>query len=127
MLIARNAVRIAVGAVAAAAVMLPAGSAVAQDDAPTRLVFTREDPDQPTRTATLTCDPVGGSHPTAAPACGYLALPDALALPEENPGVRCFRYHPVTYRAEGTLRGRPVTVEHTYGCLIPELAAPWDF
>ncbi|MBF6171716.1 SSI family serine proteinase inhibitor [Nocardia blacklockiae] len=124
--ITKKAARIAVGTLAAVAVLLPAGSAAAQD-ATTRLVLTREDSDQPTRTATLTCDPVGGSHPSAAAACRFLAPLGELVLPEEDPGVRCFRYHPVVYRAEGILHGVPVSVERTYGCLIPELSVPWEF
>ncbi|MFJ1460221.1 SSI family serine proteinase inhibitor [Nocardia sp. N2S4-5] len=124
MRIARKAARIAAGTVAAAAVLLSAGSAVAEEPV-TRLVLTREDSDQPTRTVTLTCDPVGGSHPAAATACGFLAPLGELTLPEEDPGVRCFRYHPVVYRAEGTLHGTPISVERTYGCLIPDLPTLW--
>lgn len=126
MRVARKSARVVVGIVAAVAVLLAAGSAVAEEPA-TRLVLTREDSDQPTRTATLTCDPVGGSHPAAVAACGFLAPLGELTLPEEDPSVRCFRYHPVVYRAEGILRGTPISVERTYGCLIPELPALWAF
>ncbi len=110
----------------AVAVMMLVPGGAAAGDASTHLSFTREDSDSPTRTAELTCDPIGGSHPTPAAACDYLLTAD-LALPEEDPGVRCFRYHPVTLRAQGTLRGQPISVEHTYNCLVPELPTPWTF
>ncbi|WP_036569031.1 SSI family serine proteinase inhibitor [Nocardia sp. BMG51109] len=122
----RSLARISAAAAAAVAVLLSAGPATAEG-APTELVLTREEPGRPARTATLSCDPVGGSHPSADAACRYLAPLGELTLPEENPSVRCFRYHPVVYRAEGTLRGAPVSVERTYGCLVPELSAPWHF
>ncbi|RDI46254.1 SSI family serine proteinase inhibitor [Nocardia mexicana] len=117
--------RVLAGATAAAAVILVPGAAAAEDTS-TRLVLTREDSDQPTRTADLACDPVGGSHPDPVAACEYLLTGD-LALPEEDPGVRCFRYHPVTLRAEGTFHGAPVFVERTYNCLVPDLPTPWKF
>ncbi len=113
------------GAVGAAVVLVPAGAAVAHDGA-TRLVFTRTEPGSPTRTVTLTCDPVGGSHPDAAGACAYLAGAE-LILPESDSGVRCLRHDPVELRAHGTVAGEPVSVDHTYSCVVPELPAPWKF
>lgn len=117
--------RCLVGVVGAATVLLPAGSAVAHDAA-TRLVFTRTEPGSPTRTVTLTCDPVGGSHPAPADACAYLAGAE-LTLPDSDSGVRCLRYYPVELRAHGTVAGEPVSVDHTYSCVVPELPAPWKF
>ncbi|MGV9680232.1 SSI family serine proteinase inhibitor [Nocardia sp. NPDC003482] len=119
-----------IGHLAAAATILTAlfvsaGSAAA-DRPDTQLTFTRTDPDQPSRTVTLTCAPTGGNHPAAEAACAALATAD-LTLPEENQEVRCFRYYPVTLRAEGTLRGQPISIEKTYGCLVPELTDPWRF
>lgn len=109
----------------AAAVVVPAGSAAAQDAA-TQLVFTRSEPGTQIRTVTLTCAPAGGSHPDPAGACDSLA--DAgLTLPEPNPEMRCLRYDPVELRAHGTLRGDPVSVERTYDCGAPALPAPWQF
>ncbi|NKY89107.1 SSI family serine proteinase inhibitor [Nocardia veterana] len=117
--------RVLIGAACAAAVLVPAGSAGAHEAA-TQLVFTRTEPDRSPRSVTLTCDPVGGSHPDAAAACAYLADTE-LVLPDSDSGVRCFRYYPVELRAHGTIRGMPVSVEHTYECVVPELPAPWQF
>ncbi|WP_227984018.1 SSI family serine proteinase inhibitor [Nocardia spumae] len=117
--------RCLVGAICAAAVLVPAGSAAAGDST-TSVVFTRTEPDRAPRTVTLTCDPVGGSHPDPAGACAYLADAE-LVLPDSDSGVRCFRYYPVELRAHGTVRATPVSVERTYGCVVPDLPAPWRF
>ncbi|AHH16077.1 subtilisin inhibitor-like domain-containing protein [Nocardia nova SH22a] len=117
--------RCVTGVVCAAAVLAPAGGAMAHDAA-TSLVFTRTEPDRAPRTVTLTCDPVGGSHPDAAGACDYLSGAE-LTLPDSDATVRCIRYYPVELRAHGTLHGTPVSVERTYGCRVPDLPAPWQF
>ncbi len=117
--------RCLVGTVCAAAFLVPAGSAAARDAA-TDLVFTRTEPDRAARTVTLTCDPVGGSHPDAAGACAYLADGE-LVLPDSDANVRCIRYYPVELRAHGTVRGTPVSMERTYGCRVPDLPPPWQF
>ncbi|OXR42684.1 subtilase-type protease inhibitor [Nocardia cerradoensis] len=114
-----------IGAACAAAVLMPASSATAHDAA-TQLIFTRTEPDRSPRTVTLTCDPIGGSHRGAAAACAYLADAE-LTLPDSDSGARCFRYYPVELRAHGTVRGTPVSIEHTYGCVVPDLPAPWKF
>jgi hypothetical protein len=114
------------GAAVLAVVSLSAGEAFAQEPS-TRLVFVRDELGHPIRTVTLTCDPARGSHPNGAAACRYLASAAVLVLPDENLAVRCIRYYPVSLSATGTLHGRPVTAERTYGCLVPELPAPWQF
>ncbi|MEV5652250.1 SSI family serine proteinase inhibitor [Nocardia sp. NPDC052254] len=117
--------RCVAGAACAAAVLVPAGGAGAHDAA-TSLVFTRTEPDRAPRTVTLTCDPVGGTHPDSAGACAYLADGE-LELPDSDASVRCVRYYPVELRAHGTVHGTPVSVERTYGCRVPDLPAPWQF
>ncbi len=114
------------GVLAAVLTVLPAGGAVAQDRI-TDLTFTRDDPDRAISTVTLGCDPDTGSHPNIAAACRYLADSGDLALPEENPEVHCIRYHPVSLHVVGTLYGRPVSSHRTYGCVVPDLPAPWQF
>ncbi|WP_153348888.1 SSI family serine proteinase inhibitor [Nocardia aurantia] len=111
---------------AAALMAVPAGGAAAQDRL-TDLTFTRDEPDHPVRTVTLGCDPDSGSHPNIAAACRYLAADGDLVLPEENPDVHCIRYHPVSLHVIGTLNGRPVSAHRTYGCVVPDLPAPWQF
>jgi hypothetical protein len=117
----------AAGAVAAALMFVPAGSAVAQDDRTTDLTFTRDEPDQGVRTVTLGCEPDSGSHPHSDVACRYLATSEDLSLPEESPEVRCIRYNPVSLHVIGTLHGHPITSHRTYGCVVPDLPAPWQF
>ncbi len=58
---------------------------------------------------TLTCDPVGGTHPNRAAACAFL---DGLAKPfsRKPTGVMCTMIYsgPETARVTGSWRGRPV-------------------
>ncbi|WP_433869949.1 SSI family serine proteinase inhibitor [Saccharopolyspora sp. CA-218241] len=69
------------------------------------------------RTALLTCDPAGGTHPKAEAACTDLAgvRGDLTALAESRPAKMCpLIYQPVTVTAQGTWRGKPVSFEQTF-------------
>lgn len=77
-----------------------------------------EHPFPASKIRTLTCDPVGGTHPFAGQACRDLdrAGGDFTRLPG-NPGIPgCTReYDPVTVTARGHWNGRPVKFRWTYG------------
>ncbi|MBA9003968.1 SSI family serine proteinase inhibitor [Thermomonospora cellulosilytica] len=62
-----------------------------------------------TETVTLSCDPVGGTHPDAADACADLAKADGdiTRIPPAN-AVCVAVYEPVTAYASGTWNGRSV-------------------
>ncbi len=69
------------------------------------------------RTAVLTCDPNGGTHPNADVACAKLAGADGKFqdLGAQNNNKACpMDYRPVTYTAEGTWRGKPVEFEQKF-------------
>ncbi|OLT38155.1 hypothetical protein BJF79_05300 [Actinomadura sp. CNU-125] len=99
--------------VGAALALLP----VAQSDSGTSLRLTLKHPGRETtgpRTATLHCDPPGGRHPEAMRACADLAESGG-AIAHEPDGRMCTAIHsPVTVRAEGTWRERPVRFRKTY-------------
>lgn len=72
-------------------------------------------------TATLTCDPVGGTHPRADAACAALAAdPDALGPVAGD--VACTQIYggPETAEVTGSFRGEPVDARfnRTNGCEI---------
>lgn len=69
------------------------------------------------QTATLRCDPPGGTHPNAAAACSAVAAVSGdLELLPRRPDVFCPAvYDPVTVEAAGTWRGRPVNYRATFG------------
>ena len=75
----------------------------------------------PERTATLTCDPTGGSHPHPAAACGALAAhPEALhPVPLDMACTQIYGGDQVA-RVEGA--GLQATFNRTNGCEI----ARWD-
>jgi hypothetical protein len=72
------------------------------------------------RTVTLTCDPVGGTHPDAKAACADLALADGeIAKIPPAAGGCTGLYDPVTAQASGTWNGRPVSYRQVFtndGC-----------
>lgn len=73
------------------------------------------------RTATLTCDPAGGTHPNAKLACAELAAVDGdIARVPTQPGRRCLTvWIPVDASATGTWRGKPIKYFETFandGC-----------
>ena len=73
-------------------------------------------------TWTLTCGPVGGTHPTAAVACGVLGAMGAKALPEVVEGAICTQLYggPEKVRITGTWKGKAVDSQQTRedGCQI---------
>lgn len=69
------------------------------------------------RIGTLACNPVGGSHPTAASACAALSFvnnePQMLDADSE---LACARiYRPVTVSMLGLVSGRMIAYQHTFG------------
>lgn len=97
-----------------------------------RLVLTLaqgEDPVPVTARRTLTCQPIGGSHPRAAAACADLTRSNGnfTQLPgdPDNPG--CPRdYQPVTVTARGHWQGKAIKFVHTYAnqCVLSALTGP---
>lgn len=87
--------------------------------------FWPQGPGGPERTATLTCEPAGGTHPRADAACAALAAhPEALApVPED---VVCTQVHGgvETAAVAGTVFGDRVegSFDRRNGCEI----ARWD-
>ena len=68
------------------------------------------------RVATLRCEPAGGRHPHAATACQNVAAVDGdLAALEVDRGPCTLEYAPVTVRALGWWRDRPVSYVETFG------------
>jgi hypothetical protein len=79
---------------------------------------------------TLTCDPVGGSHPQARTACGVLGANGAKALPAGTRDDCAVEYGgPQKARVTGTWRGRPVDSQFTLenGCEITRWTAMSGF
>jgi hypothetical protein len=69
------------------------------------------------RTAVLTCDPAGGTHPNAAAACQTLATAngDFQALPTAHSNVVCPQiYKPVVFTARGTWHDKPVQFQKKF-------------
>lgn len=72
------------------------------------------------RSVTLTCEPVGGTHPDAGAACAALtaANGDISRVPREY-AYCTFIYRPVIASASGTWNGRPVSYSRQFsndGC-----------
>jgi hypothetical protein len=111
----------------AAALLLPACGAGGEDEAaPTPAgpaIDLRVEADA--ESATLTCDPVGGTHPRAEAACEALAAhPEALA--PFPPDAACTQIYggDETASVTGTFRGEPVDASFSRenGCEISR----WD-
>jgi hypothetical protein len=100
------------------AVALPfAVSGVASACPTTSLTLTVAVPEGDAESVQLTCEPPGGSHPNATPACTEIlaAQGDFNALPgEQEPGACTMEYRPVTALAEGTWRGEKVSWEREF-------------
>ena len=84
-----------------------------------------EGPDAQPQTWTLTCDPVGGTHPDAAAACAALAAVEDPFKPVDK-NMACTEIYggPQTATVEGTYRGTAVNASfnRTNGCEISR----WD-
>ncbi|MFC5908827.1 SSI family serine proteinase inhibitor [Streptacidiphilus monticola] len=71
-------------------------------------------PARPSRSVTLTCDPVGGTHPDPARACADLeASKGTLELPSDQACI--LLYSPVVATATGTWHGRAVNWKRRFG------------
>jgi len=101
------------------AVTLPfAVSGVASACPVTSLTLTVSVPEGDAESVRLTCEPPGGSHPNATPACEEIlaAQGDFAELPGSPEAGACtMEYRPVVALAEGTWRGTPVSWEHEFG------------
>ncbi|MGN9810115.1 SSI family serine proteinase inhibitor [Micromonospora sp. BQ11] len=95
----------------------PPAAHAASTAATTVLVLTVEPHvDGATRIATLRCEPAGGRHPDAATACRNVAAVDGdLTALEVDQGPCTLEYAPVTVRALGWWRDRPVSYVETFG------------
>ncbi|TDD23338.1 protease [Actinomadura sp. KC06] len=109
---ARVTLRVVLGLSLVAGGVAAAAPAVAADSpgAPTeiKLEVVPQQSGQP-RFATLTCDPVGGTHKNAKAACAELALVngDIARVPPQTAG--CLQvWIPVDAAAAGTWRGMPI-------------------
>ncbi|MBG0814762.1 hypothetical protein HS045_11225 [Planomonospora sp. ID82291] len=97
---------------------VPAVAGTFAPDGPTGsylLQVAREDGSGPTRTATLTCGPDGGTHPRPVLACGQLRRAGGRveAVPE-RPGACTLEYVPVRLTATGTWQGRRYRYAETH-------------
>jgi hypothetical protein len=126
----------AVSVAGAAAVAALAGSAVAADRASgaglALSVHHGESADgAELAAATLTCFPVGGSHPHAAAACRALARAGGrMERIPASTGVCPMIYNPVTAVASGHWGLRPVRFTHVYpnSCVLGNTLRPvFDF
>jgi Subtilisin inhibitor-like len=71
----------------------------------------------PEHTATLQCDPPGGTHPRAAEACADVSRAggDLAQMPTSKNPRACFMiYAPVTVTAQGSWHGQPVRFNKKY-------------
>jgi hypothetical protein len=84
-----------------------------------------------TRSATLTCTPVGGSHPAAGPACAELAsVSGDISAMSEGPNYCILIYDPVMVTAKGWWQGQPRSFQATYAnrcVLYRQTRAVFDF
>jgi hypothetical protein len=109
-----------------AALPAMAGTRVTADVRPRssfRLTVTHgEKPDPATaKTATLTCEPAGGTHPDPKTACAQLAAVNGdFGALNVNPGPCFLIFDPYTVTATGYWRGTPVNFQRTYAnsCIL---------
>lgn len=78
--------------------------------------------------ASLRCQPAGGSHPRARPACVELAKVngDFAELDVVKDRACTMQYDPVTVAAKGFWRGTPVAYKRTFGnaCAMSNATGP---
>ena len=95
----------------AAASAVPAGSTL-------QLSVTGQPGPSGYRTAVLTCEPHGGTHPKAETACTDLATTNgdfhAMTSRQPKPAMCTLDLKEVTLRANGTWRGKPVNFEQKF-------------
>ncbi len=105
------AIALAAGAATAAVVATPAHAA-----ATTKLYLAVRAENGTRTTATLTCNPAGGTHPDAADACAELTpVRGNIAKLPEGEGMCAMIYAPVTATAYGRWQGRSVQYRTTFG------------
>ncbi|WP_242900631.1 SSI family serine proteinase inhibitor [Actinomadura terrae] len=110
--------RIAVLAMAAAAVLAPAVPAGASGapESSLRLTLTYPGRDNSgTRSVTLRCDPDGGSHPHAARTCAELRRSGGRIVHDPDGRVCTAQYSPVVAEARGRWRGGQVNFRTKFG------------
>lgn len=127
MLSIRRAGILAITLCATAAVLAPATPAAARPTAapaPSAIALSvrpAETAAGPVRHAVLTCDPDGGTHPSAATACDDLRSVggDLSALTAQD-GICTREYRPVTAVATGVWQGRPLSYRATFAnrCIL---------
>lgn len=102
------------GGLGAAVAAVPAASAAAGPETTIRLGVVPKAGGQ-ARFATVTCDPVGGTHPEAAAVCDELAKADGdIKLVPPQKGRFCSAvWIPVDATASGYWRGHPVEFSQT--------------
>ena len=88
----------------------------APSEAASSLRLTLDHPDRgASRSVTLHCEPPGGGHPEAARACSELSASGG-GIEHAPDGRMCTTVHsPVTARAKGSWRGKPVRFQTEYG------------
>ncbi len=114
---------------------LPAPPKGAPENSATSLVLNIAEGEAATpveRSVELSCDPPGGTHPTAAQACTTLTQVNGdFTQLEPDPETFCTaNYDPVTATAEGTYNGKPVSYQETFGnscAMASTLGATFDF
>ena len=93
----------------------------------TELTIVSNDGAGKTQTWTLTCDPVGGTHPDAAAACAALTAKGTTAMPAVAKNVMCTQQYggPQTAKITGTWMGEAVNAAFSRenGCEISRWAA----
>jgi hypothetical protein len=116
-------------AVSAGAALVGAGVATGPAMASardTRLTVTVRPAEGPARSAWLTCDPAGGTHPAARTSCTTLraARGNPAAIPVGD-GFCTMEYAPVTASVSGTWHRHPVRYRKTFGntCVLRQATA----
>lgn len=102
------------GAAAVAGLLLTANPAVAAT-VPTKVTISVKPTGGPVRTATLTCDPAGGTHKAAAAACEALAAAGGDPAAIVPADVMCtMEYSPVKVKMAGRYNRKPVSFKRSY-------------
>jgi len=82
---------------------------------PTKVTITVKPTDGPLRTATLTCEPAGGTHQAAAAACAVLVAAGGNPAAIQPADVMCtMEYAPVKVKMVGRYHRKPVRFKKSY-------------